>query len=221
MTIVDTHVHTSSDWYEPIEVILFQMKRNGVDKATLVQSRQLYRGHPDNRYLIECARRFPGQFSPIVMLDTERADAGDVLKQWVKRGAGGVRLTPTTRSPGNDPLAIWRTCAELNLPVSCQGKEAEFATDEFSRLVKALPDVPIIIEHLGFVNREEEATPYATYRKLLSLADYPNTYIKVPGLGEICPRAFLYHIPFPFDSIPPFIKMAYEAFGPPANDVGQ
>ena len=212
MTIVDTHVHASPYWFEPIETLLFQMNSNMVDKATLVQ----YQGQTDNWYIIECARRFPGRFSPIVVVDTERADAPEILKQWLKEGAEGLRLTPTTRSPGNDPLSIWRTCAELSLPVTCSGKEKDFASDEFHNLIKALPDLPVIIEHLGQVE-QDESPPYATYQKVLALANYPNTYIKVPGLGEICQRPFSFPFHQPFYSVhgvPPFIQMAYEAFGP-------
>ncbi|MFC1941074.1 amidohydrolase family protein [Chloroflexota bacterium] len=211
MVIVDTHVHASPYWFEPVEVILFRMDSNRVDKATLVQ----YWGQTDNQYIIECTRRFPGRFSPVVIVDTDRSDAPETLKRWAKEGAEGVRLRATTRSPGNDPLAIWRTCAELNIPVSvsCRGYEEEFASDEFRKLIEALPDVTIIIEHLGSAQRDEQP-PYATYRKILTLADYPNTYIKVGGLGEICNRPFPFRQPFPFEVVPPFIQMAYESFGP-------
>ena len=61
--IVDTHAHASPCWFEPIEVLLFQMNSNGVDKTTLVaMDGQLDEKY--NRYLVECARRFPGRFSP-------------------------------------------------------------------------------------------------------------------------------------------------------------
>ncbi|MFC2025131.1 amidohydrolase family protein [Chloroflexota bacterium] len=209
MVIVDTHVHTSPYWFEPIEVILFQMNSNRVDKATLVQ----YVGQTDNRYIIECAHRFPERFSPIVIVDTDRTDAPETLKKWAKEGAEGVRLGACTRSPGNDPLAIWRTCAELGLPVSCRGDKEEFASDEFRKLIEALPDVAIIIEHLGKVQRDEPP-PYATYSRILTLADYPNTYIRIGGLGEICNRPSPFRQPSPFEVVPPFIQMAYEAFGP-------
>ena len=33
----------------------------------------------------------------------------------------GVRLAPDMRSPGPDPLAIWRAASELNLVVSVMG----------------------------------------------------------------------------------------------------
>ncbi len=212
MIIIDTHAHPSPCFFEPIEALLFHMNSYRVDKATLVQ----LSGQTDNRYIIECARRFPGRFSPVVIVDTERTDAPDILKQWVKEGAEGIRLRTTARSPGNDPLAIWRTCADLRLPVSCRAKaEEEYTSDEFCNLIKALPDVAIIIEHLGHAQRDE-APPYSTYRKILALAKYPNTYIKMGGLGEICKRPYPFplHQSFPFDPVPPFIRMAYEAVGP-------
>ena len=31
MPIVDSHCDLSLSWYEPVEVLLFQMERNGVD----------------------------------------------------------------------------------------------------------------------------------------------------------------------------------------------
>ncbi len=46
------------------------------------------------------------------------------------------------------------------------------------------------------------------YQEALKLATYPNTYIKIHGMGEICAP------PFPYAEIPPFVKMAYDAFGP-------
>jgi predicted TIM-barrel fold metal-dependent hydrolase len=228
MVIVDTHVHTSPYLFEPVEVLLFQMNSNRVDKATLAQHFFYWNkvdkttatlgknfGQEDNRYIIECSRRFPGRFSPIIQVNEEHVDAPETLRQWVKEGAEGLRLHATTRSPGKDPLAIWRTCAELGLPVTCAGNYEEFSSDEFSKIVKALPEMPIILEHLGLGKLGRDRFPTeATYPKLLSLANYPNTYLKVGGLGEICERPFPFRQPFPFNHVPSFIKMAYDAFGP-------
>jgi L-fuconolactonase len=212
MVIVDTHAHTSPYWFEPIEVLLFQMNSNGVNKTTLVamngQTDEKY-----NRYLVECARRFPGRFSPVIIVDTERTDAPKMLKHWAKEGAEGVRLKVSARSSGKDPLAIWKVCAELGLPVSCKGKKKEdYADDEFRKLIRELPDLTFIIEHLG---KPDEVDPCPIYKKVLNLSKFPNVYIKVGGLGEICERPFPFHDPFyTVEGVPPFIKMAYEAFGP-------
>jgi L-fuconolactonase len=206
--VVDSHCHALPHWFEPVEVLLHQMNANRVEKATLVQ----VRGQFDNRYLINCVRRFPARFCALVGVDTDRPDAPEVLAHWVGEGAVGVRLEPTVRSPGSESLAIWRTADELGIPVSVFGSPDGFTSREFEQVLTELPDLPIIIEHLGRIGRDE-APPYPTFRKVLALARYPNSYLKVHGLGEICPRPMPFPQPMRFENIPPFMEMAYEAFG--------
>ena len=215
MVVVDTHCHASPYWFEPIEVLLDEMTRNGVDKAVLIQ----FRGVFDNSYLIESMRRFPGRFSTVVIVDTTQPDAPDRLEQWVDQGAEGIRLHPLERSSGSDPLALWRKTAELGIVVSSLGTAEEFASKEFETVIKEFPNLNIIIEHLGGVGdyfgsgKAGTAAAYEVYDRVLALAKYPNTYMKVPGLGEICPRPFPFIQPMPFPEIPPVIEMAIDAFG--------
>ena len=209
MTIVDTHCHAGRNWFEPVELLLHQMNANGVDKAVLIQ----HRGTFDNAYLFECARRFPGRFAVVVIVDTTRTDAPEALEHWADQGAVGVRLSPTERSSGGDPLAIWRKAAQLGLVVSSLGQVEGFASDEFAGLVAELPELPIVVEHLAGVGQGAEP-PYATYKKALALAGYPNTYIKVGGLGEISMRPPVLKPELAFDHTPPLVEMAYDAFGP-------
>ena len=208
MLIVDTHCHATPYWFEPVEILLDQMTRNGVGKAALIQIRGVY----DNAYLIECMRRFPGRFSVVTIVDTDRLDAPDQLEEWVSQGAEGVRLAPTVRSPGADPLAIWRKAADLGIVVSSLGSVEEFASPEFERIIKEFPALSIIIEHLGGAGGDT-TPPHNTYRKVLALSQYSNTFMKIPGLGEICPRPMPFIQPMPFTEIPPLIEMAAEAFG--------
>ena len=208
MVIVDTHCHSSPYWFEPVEILLDQMHRNDVDKAVLIQVRGVY----DSSYLIECMRRFPGRFSVVVVLDTERSDAPETLEAWVRQGAEGIRLGPMDRSAGGDPLAIWRKAEELGILVSSLGAVEEFISPGFENIIREFPNLNIIIEHLGRVS-PEWSPPYTEYRKVLGLARYTNTFMKVPGLGELCPRPMPFRQPFPFETIPPLIEMALEAFG--------
>jgi L-fuconolactonase len=209
MEIVDTHCHASPYWFEPIETLLGQMDRNGVAKATLIQMRGQY----DNSYLLECAKRFPGRFSVVVLVDTDQDHALNVLEDWAKQGAEGIRLAPGARSPGSYPLAVWRKAEELGLVVSCGGGTTEeLASEEFHDLVRQFPDLPIIIEHLGSVGKTAEA-PNKTYKQMLGLSQHPNTYIKFHGLGEIAPRPRPMKQPFPFEGFPPLTEMAFESFG--------
>jgi L-fuconolactonase len=191
-----------------VEVLLHQMDANGVEKGTLVQ----VRGQFDNHYVIECVRRFPERFCALVGVDTDRTDAPEMLAHWVGEGAVGVRLGPAVCSPGSEPLAIWRKAAELGIAVSAFGSPDEFASPWFERVLTELPTLPVIIEHLGRIGRHE-APPYSTFREIVALARYPNAYMKVHGLGEICPRPMPFPQPMRFEKIPPFMQMAYEAFG--------
>ena len=209
MLIVDTHCHAGHNWFEPVELLLHQMNANGVDKAALIQHRGTY----DNTYLLECAQRFPGRFVVVAMVDHTQPDAPQTLEKWAAQGVIGVRLPPGARSPGHDELAIWRKASELGLIVSSQGGLEGFASDEFNALVGQFPEMPIIVEHLAAVGRDA-ATPYAEYKKALALANYPNTYVKVGGLGEISKRADVLQPDFRFEDTPPLIEMAYGAFGP-------
>ena len=68
-------------------------------------------------------------------------------------------------------------------------------------------------EHLG-CRMEDTTPPYDLFRRVLALAEYPNMFMKVPGLGEICPRPTRFPRPAdPLENIPPVIEMAMDAFG--------
>lgn len=185
------------------------MNSNAVDKAALIQ----HRGQYDNRYLLQCSSRFPGRFAVVAMVDTSQPNASDALERWAAEGVVGVRLAPMERSPGNDPLAIWRKASDLGLLVSSLGTNEEYASDEFRKVVQELPELTIIIEHLGYVGIGAQP-PYELYQRILSLSQYPNTYMKVPGLGEIMARPMPAREPtFDLGKVPPLIEMAFEAFG--------
>src|ERR1700674_2366830 len=148
MVIVDSHCHVSDCWYEPVEVLVSQMDRNGVAHAVLIQMN----GQANNAYQAACVQKYPGRFASVVIVDVERADAPTTLARVAEEGASGVRLSPKTRSPGDDPFAIWRAAARLGLAVSCGGAAADFASPKFAALVQAVPDARIVVEHLGSLN---------------------------------------------------------------------
>lgn len=222
MIVVDTHCHASPVWYLPVESLLSEMDRYGVQHAVLVQMREQY----NNAYQFECMQRYPGRFASVVIVDHTRADAAQQLERLAAQGASGVRLAADARSPSDDPLAIWRAAERLGLAVSCQPSGDALATDEFARLVQDLPRLPIVLEHLAGQRRVTARGQTAeragdgwrgdtTIEKVLALARFPNVYVKIPGLGEFCERAMPVTEPFPFvQPIPPLLGMFYDAFGP-------
>jgi L-fuconolactonase len=211
MIVVDSHCHVSPAWYEPVESLLDQMDRNGVSHAVLIQMN----GQVHNDYLFDCLRRFPGRFAAVVVVDVGEAEAPRELERLAEQGASGVRLWPESRSPGDDPLAIWRAADRLGLAVSCYGTSAGFASDEFASVVAEFPKRPIVLEHLGSVSAPDaDPAQQATRRKAFALSRFRNVYIKLPGLGEFCRRGRPSDDPFPFERpVPPLLEAAYAAFG--------
>ena len=212
MPIIDAHCHVSRAWYEPVEALLDQMARNGVAGATLIQ----IQGEYDNDYQFACARRYPGKFASVVVIDTDAPDAVATLERHAASGASGIRLNATTRSAGDDPFALWRAAERLRLPVSCAGSAATFGAPEFAILLEAVPDLPVVIEHLGSLNRPDaDDAEGAARRGVFALARYHNAAIKITGLGEFCRRALPVTAPFPFTRpLPDYLARAYAAFGP-------
>lgn len=213
MIVVDSHCHVSRDWFEPVESLLFQMDRNDVAYAILIQISSEY----DNSYQFECQRRYPGRFANVVRVNPASPTALDDLARLKDMGAAGVRFTVSTRSPGNDPLAIWRRASELGLPVSCLATQpGEYASDEFAALIEQLPELPVVIEHLGAFNTpDDEKAPFPIRQKVFSLARFPNVYIKIHGLGEFTPRTSPFADPRPFGpNVAALQEMAVAAFGP-------
>jgi len=210
MMIVDSHCHVSPCWYEPVESLLFQMDRNNVARAVLIQMN----GQANNDYQFDVMRRFPGRFASVVWIQADQPGASETLKYLATRGISGVRLAATTRSPGTDGLAIWRTAAELGLAVSCSGSSNDFGSREFAQLVQALPELTIVLEHLGGHGHAGTKAPGDRWH-VLELARFANVYIKVHGLGEFCHRCLPVSEPFSFETpVPPLLDMAYQAFGP-------
>ena len=208
MQIVDTHVHIGRNHYEPVEMLFAQMELNGVSKTVLVQSTATL----DNSYVLECKSRFPGRLSVVCRVDVDDPAAPDTLSSLHATGAETVRLRNFHRSPGNDPLAIWRAAAELGMSVSVGGEAEGFASAEFASLVDALPNLTVIIEHLAGMGIHAigalSMPADDVFRQALTLARFPNTVMKIHGMGEISEP------PFPYRNTPPYVRMAYDAFGP-------
>jgi L-fuconolactonase len=195
-----------------VETLLDQMDRNGVAQAVLIQML----GQFHNAYQQECVHRYADRFASVVGIDATRHEACDELVELAARGASGVRLRPETRSPGDDPLAIWRIAEAEKLAVSCVGTSEQFSSREFFALVATFPELAVVLEHLGGSSRPDADENGAAMRRgVLELAEYPNVYLKIPGLGELVPRAAT--LPAegaPLDPRPQALRSALERFGP-------
>jgi predicted TIM-barrel fold metal-dependent hydrolase len=182
--LVDAHCHASDVWFEPVEPLVFQMDQNGVDKAVLTQ----LLGQYNNEYQEQCVKRYPGRFASVVMVDPTQNDGPETVGALAKNGAVGIRLRPEARSPGADPHAIWRAAGDNGLVVSCGGLASHMLSKDFGVLLEALPDLPIVLEHLGGWSRPDCDQTTETRAGIAAMARYPNIYLKVPTLGQLAKR---------------------------------
>lgn len=181
MQLVDSHCHASEVWYEPVETLLHEMDRNGVQQAVLVQML----GQFDNAYLLDCLARHPQRLAAVVAVDPADSAAAQQLEALAAAGAVGVRLRPDARSPGEDPYALWRAAQSCGLAVSCVGPAAGFLDAEFASLLQEVPGLPIVLEHLGGWARPDCDRSESTRAAIAALARFPNVALKVPGLGQL------------------------------------
>jgi L-fuconolactonase len=211
MPFVDSHCHVALGWYEPVDLLLYQMDHNDVEHGILIQ----IMGQANNDYQAECVARYPDRLTSVIIVDAEQPAAVARLEELAATGIGGLRLRATTRSPGADPLAIWRAADRLGLAISCGGAAQDFASAEFAAILEALPGLSVVIEHLGSINQPTgDVEQEALRRRVFGLSRYPNAYMKIHGLGEFCRRAMPVREPFPFEEpIPPLLELAYRAFG--------
>ncbi len=207
MLIIDTHTHAGNNWFEPIEVLEFQMNRNGVNHALLVQ----HGGTFDNNYLFDEAAKRGDRFKVAVLVDPESDDPLGDLEKLAEQGAAGIRLAPDAQFVNAGPYDIWKRTGELDMVVTCQGDPPRFAADVFSRVLDACPETHVVIEHLAGVT--VVGPPFEGYEGALKHAERDNTSIKVPGLGEICQRPQRLLPELKWDHVPPLFEMAKEAFG--------
>ena len=201
MMIVDTHCHVGIHKYEPVESLLHHMDRSKVERGVLIQ----YLGNADNAYIVECIKDYPGRFSGVMIVEPD--DDGTRMRHWAERGLGGIRLRANSRAQAEDPLAQWRTAAELDLVVSTFSTPEIVLSAEFAKVLVTFPTLRIVLEHLGGVY-QGAGSDVGDFKRVFALAAYKNLFMKLPGFGEFC------ELPCPFSEVPPLARMAVEVFGP-------
>ena len=192
------------------EEMVAAMDAVGVDAAIIVSTFNLYRYDPS--FALEVYRKYPERFRVVKPIDAIDPAIDDVVADWAKtKGAVGVRimLRDELLSDPADPRLnrAFAAAGKHGLPVNflCWGR-----LDDGTELVKRNPDTVVVIDHLGLLQPNEPpppAEPWADLPKLLALAAYPNTRVKISG------ACTLSRGPYPYDDIWDPVLRIIEAFG--------
>jgi len=208
--LIDTHTHVvSSDpqayprravalangaWWESfdagVEPFAEAVQRSAVDGVVLVQAAGAY--SDDNRYLLD-ALDCAGPFVGAVIVDPYSGpDPVGRLRALARdERVRGVRLfhLPRPATPwlgGDDGVALVRTAAEcgLSVAVCCRAEDAA----DLDRLAAQCPEVPLVLDHVGFPDLAGEPGPSGWP---WSLADRGNVVVKfTPTMVEVGGRVW-------------------------------
>jgi L-fuconolactonase len=194
---VDAYAHCGQEKYLPVEVVDAVMSEAGVDCAVLCQ----HLGQFENSYIASLLEAWPGRFAGVALVDHSAAGWEDALAEVGRLGFRGVRIT-------SDAL---RDCAALPHEAAAAGLAQVIYVPEgigaiagqLRALASAHPRVAFVISHLG--NPVVEDGQLGHGEELLGLADLPNVYVLLSGLGMFCP--------FPYTPLDGLITKVVKAFG--------
>lgn len=223
--IVDTHVHLfAADQKRfplapnapykpeplPVETYVAFAKAAGIDHAVIVHPEPY---QDDYRYLEYCfsQEHVRGFFKGTCLFDPIARDTPDRIAALVGMNPGRIVALRIhqTRKPGLPPLssgplkdrdmrapemkATWKRCQQLGLAI--QMHFHPFYATQIAELVEQLPEVTVILDHLG---RVAEGTQ-ADFANVLKLAKYPKVVMKYSTAKA---------------DMKPMVRKLYDAFGP-------
>jgi L-fuconolactonase len=193
------------------EEALAAMDVAGVDAAVLVIPGTY--GN-ENGYLLEAAATHPDRFAVVGRIDSAGADVADRLAAWIAEQPAVVGMRVVVRSAAanerwdrGDFLPMFTACAELGFPVCVN---APGKLDGIGELAGKLPDLPILIDHLGVAGPPTTALSAETLAPLdrvVELARFPNVSVKATGVSNLSREQF------PFRDVWSPLLRVIEAFG--------
>lgn len=162
----------------------------------------------DNSYLIDCARRLPGRFSLVGMLDDTLPHPETKFRELLPLGVRGLRITPRIRGekwldgPGMEGL--WKCGAETGQAMCCLIDASDLA--RVAAMCQRHPATPVVIDHFARIGADGTIRE-ADVKALCDLAKHPRVTVKLSAyyaLGKKEP---------PYLDLLPLVRRVLDAFG--------
>ena len=190
------------------EELLALARAEGVGRVVLIQHSVYHLW--DNRYLIDCAQRFPGRFAVLGMVDDRQPQAAEKLRSLHRQGVGGLRITPRIYGPnwllGDGMAALWETAAQTGQVMGCLIDPEHLP--QLDAMCGRFPQTRVVIDHMARIGADGMIRP-ADVEQLCRLARHRHVAVKISAfyaLGNKQP---------PYEDLIPLIRRVLDAFGPP------
>jgi len=199
------HVKPNFAW--PVERTVEFMDQHNIYGGVLIQV-SLY-GF-DNRYLLECGRKFPDRFRLVGMLDPRSDNIEPEMEALAEQGVRGLRLAVDLRGDipwYNHPSAdrLWRIAGELGLILTLLVDLSHL--EEVSKAIHRFPQVTVVIDHLARPDNSLDLDSYP-FESFLQLAAFEQVFVKASALG------YMSRLPYPHHDSLEWVRQTYSAFGP-------
>ncbi|MCD7058619.1 amidohydrolase family protein [Pelagibacterium xiamenense] len=202
MTVVDIHPHIvsrdtarypmspiggkRSDWSHQrsieLDTLIESMDAAGVDKAAVVHSSTTYGFNCD--YVADAIAQHPDRLTGVFSVNVLEPEAPEAMRHWYERGLTGMRIFARGSTLKQAWLSIddprvfpcYELAGELGIPVATNATVKML--EQIETVVSAFPKVSFVIDHLGRSDFSD-GPPYDNAAPILSLARFPNVYLKV------------------------------------------
>lgn len=191
------------------EQMLAEMDAVGVDRAVIVPPSWI---GETNAYALEASAQYPTRFAVMGRFDSEDPAFLAQLPTWLQQPHMlGIRITFNTPhfvaglDEGIfDPL--FAGCEQYSIPLMALFSGPLLA--KVPPIVEKYPGLPLIIDHMGNLTREQGPAAFAYIDLLLNLVRYPNVSVKQSSAPSNSAESF------PYRDIHGYLKQMYDGFGP-------
>jgi L-fuconolactonase len=200
MNIIDAYAHCGLSKYKPLQDLEGVMQQSKIEKAVLVQ----HWGEFDNIYIQNIIISQPSRFAGAFLVDNTKKEALDDLHYWSDIGHfRGIRLMLRSLE---DNRPLWQEACEIGLNIMVG--DPEDTAGRLNLLFDFLEDNPlakVVLYHIA-EPRFNNDPGLKKSKSVFTLKQYPNVYFQISGMHLFSD--------YPYRILWPFIKFAFESFGP-------
>lgn len=191
------------------EELLQTCRPLGVGRVVLIAHNKFY-GY-DNEYMIDAAKRYPGVFKIVGMIDHSQSNGAiqTQMRKLAEQHVTGYRILSSIEKDkwlsSEGMQTMWRTAPETRQAICCL-MEAEFL-DSLSDMCGKHPETSVVIDHFARIGMDGKIRE-RDVAALAGLAKRKNVTVKLSAyyaLGKKRP---------PYDYLTPMIRRLLDAYGP-------
>lgn len=226
MLIVDAQVHVwaadhpDRPWPRPLmapqraepllpDELLVEMEQAGVDATVLVPP--IWEGGR-NDIALQAAQARPDRFAVMGRIDQMDPATAKLFPRWLEQpGMLGIRLAfghadlwPLL-SAGHFNW-IWTAAEKAGIPLMVL--VPHLLVPEIDKVAERHPGLKIVMDHLSVPSGLKDAAAFRDIDQVYAIAKRPNVAAKVSALPSYSTDRY------PYPSLHPYIRRAYDAFGP-------